>query len=453
MHFDLLICDEGHRLKNTQTQTWKLLTSCIETKRRIVLTGTPLQNDLQELFAIAEFCNPGHLGTSQSFRWAFLYLSQIQGNCHGMRKPLIEKKKSYSISSSYATISPSYWPEVSFWDRKGNLYSNKLLFDVLYGSLYFPTVCSPGMKCHNCILFFRRVYEDPISRSRQPDASPLERDLGEARAAALQKLVAGFTLRRTEEVNEAYLPPKVCDDTWHVISSTKFSKNSFFNFPPLKPKEEVSVFCRPSSFQSHAYRRLLDSRFVVSAIQSDNVASHFACISALKKLCNHPSLILAKKEAQRWDKLTVGFFFRQAGRFGTGMAKWRRTCKKLFFPFPFRPASPTPPRKLSHFPFSPGITKIFFLLWGEWVIITWVIISSRLINKIWIANDELKDCCGAVRCFMFYPWMFRIMARSRLSFCSLSRWYVVAEFWAWNVLIFNLRSETVHSSIIARYLC
>ena len=70
MKFDLLICDEGHRLKNTSTQTWKLLTSCVETKRRIVLTGTPLQNDLQELFSIAEFCNPGRLGTAQTFRWA-----------------------------------------------------------------------------------------------------------------------------------------------------------------------------------------------------------------------------------------------------------------------------------------------------------------------------------------------------------------------------------------------
>ena len=70
MKFDLLICDEGHRLKNTSTQTWKLLTSCVETKRRIVLTGTPLQNDLQELFSIAEFCNPGRLGTAITFRLA-----------------------------------------------------------------------------------------------------------------------------------------------------------------------------------------------------------------------------------------------------------------------------------------------------------------------------------------------------------------------------------------------
>ena len=34
----------------------------IPTRRRILLTGTPVQNDLQEFFAIVEFCNPGVLG-------------------------------------------------------------------------------------------------------------------------------------------------------------------------------------------------------------------------------------------------------------------------------------------------------------------------------------------------------------------------------------------------------
>ena len=35
----------------------------LPTRRRVVLTGTPIQNDLQEFFSIVEFCNPGVLGT------------------------------------------------------------------------------------------------------------------------------------------------------------------------------------------------------------------------------------------------------------------------------------------------------------------------------------------------------------------------------------------------------
>ena len=44
---DLLVCDEAHRLKNSDNQTSRALDS-IPVKRRVLLTGTPMQNDLQE---------------------------------------------------------------------------------------------------------------------------------------------------------------------------------------------------------------------------------------------------------------------------------------------------------------------------------------------------------------------------------------------------------------------
>lgn len=44
---DLVICDEGHLLKNSKTSLSKAVNR-IRTLRRIVLTGTPLQNNLNE---------------------------------------------------------------------------------------------------------------------------------------------------------------------------------------------------------------------------------------------------------------------------------------------------------------------------------------------------------------------------------------------------------------------
>ncbi|KAK4574245.1 DNA-dependent ATPase protein rad54 [Recurvomyces mirabilis] len=63
----LMLCDEGHRLKNGESQTFEALNS-LNVKKRVILSGTPIQNDLSEYFALLNFANPGYLGTRQDFR-------------------------------------------------------------------------------------------------------------------------------------------------------------------------------------------------------------------------------------------------------------------------------------------------------------------------------------------------------------------------------------------------
>ena len=66
--WDVVVCDEGHRLKNSDgNQTIDALMAC-RASQRIVLTGTPIQNDLDELFAIVSFACPGYFGSLSSFR-------------------------------------------------------------------------------------------------------------------------------------------------------------------------------------------------------------------------------------------------------------------------------------------------------------------------------------------------------------------------------------------------
>ncbi|KAM4792209.1 DNA repair and recombination protein RAD54B isoform 1-T1 [Cyanocitta cristata] len=192
VEFNLLICDEGHRLKNSTIKTTTALTS-LSCERRIILTGTPIQNDLQEFYALIEFVNPGILG---------------------------------SLST------------------------------------------------------YRKIYEEPIVRSREPSATEEEKELGVKRAAELTRLTRLFILRRTQEVINKFLPPK---------------------------KESI-IFCRPTALQLELYRKLLSSHVITSCLQGRLENSpHLMCIGALKKLCNHPCLLFKAIKEKSHDPMSEDY--------------------------------------------------------------------------------------------------------------------------------------------------
>ncbi|NXX49555.1 RA54B protein, partial [Tricholaema leucomelas] len=189
VEFNLLICDEGHRLKNSSIKTTTALTA-LSCERRIILTGTPIQNDLQEFYALIEFVNPGILG---------------------------------SLST------------------------------------------------------YRKIYEEPIVKSREPSATKEEKELGEKRAAELTRLTGFFILRRTQEVINQFLPPK---------------------------KESI-IFCLPTALQLELYRKLLSSQVIRSCLQGRLESSpHLVCIGALKKLCNHPCLLFKALKEKTCDAVS-----------------------------------------------------------------------------------------------------------------------------------------------------
>lgn len=90
--------------------------------------------------------------------------------------------------------------------------------------------------------------------------------MGEERAAELSRLTGMFILRRTQEIINRYLPPRV----------------------------DWTLFCEPSALQQELYQRLLCHRVFRDCMQgSTQTSTHLACITALKKLCNHPGLLYA----------------------------------------------------------------------------------------------------------------------------------------------------------------
>lgn len=69
--FDLVIVDEAHRLRNHQTLAWKFVAT-LNSKYLLLLTATPVQNDLRELYNLVNLLRPGTLGTYRSFRRRFM---------------------------------------------------------------------------------------------------------------------------------------------------------------------------------------------------------------------------------------------------------------------------------------------------------------------------------------------------------------------------------------------
>lgn len=55
--WELVVCDEGHYLKNAASQRFKNLCR-IQANQRLILSGTPIQNSLDELFALLRFLQP-----------------------------------------------------------------------------------------------------------------------------------------------------------------------------------------------------------------------------------------------------------------------------------------------------------------------------------------------------------------------------------------------------------
>jgi SNF2 family DNA or RNA helicase len=64
--YDLIIIDEAHKLKNNKTKNYEFVQN-LKKKFCLLLTATPIQNKIEEIFNLVSLLKPGHLGSETSF--------------------------------------------------------------------------------------------------------------------------------------------------------------------------------------------------------------------------------------------------------------------------------------------------------------------------------------------------------------------------------------------------
>ncbi|KAF9923701.1 TATA-binding protein-associated factor mot1 [Linnemannia zychae] len=192
IHWNYCILDEGHIIKNGRTKITKAV-KMIRANHRVILSGTPIQNNVLELWSLFDFLMPGFLGTERQFN-----------------------------------------------ERFGK----------------------------------------PIIASRDSKSSSREQEAGVLALEALHKQVLPFLLRRLKEDVLSDLPPKIIQDYYCELSDLQKQLYEEFSKSQLKHEmeEELSEETKKDSPQK---------------------ATHiFQALQYLRKLCNHPLLVVNEKHPE-----------------------------------------------------------------------------------------------------------------------------------------------------------
>src|ERR1035441_6315825 len=97
--WDLVIADEAHRLRNPQSASANLV-KALRTRRLLLLTATPVENRLEDLFHLVNLVRPGLLGTQQAFRRTYAarkageYAGNVEALQRQMREVMIRHRRS-----------------------------------------------------------------------------------------------------------------------------------------------------------------------------------------------------------------------------------------------------------------------------------------------------------------------------------------------------------------------
>ena len=188
--FNYCILDEGHIIKNSASKLTKSVKR-IRAEHRLILSGTPIQNNVLELWSLFDFLMPGFLGTEKVFNDKFA---------------------------------------------------------------------------------------KPIAVSRNSKTTSKEQEAGAIALESLHKQVLPFMLRRLKEEVLSDLPPKIIQDYFCELSDLQ--KRLYRDFA-TKQKSSIEQGVKD-----------------IGENESDSKSHVFQALQYMRKLCNHPALVLSPQHPQ-----------------------------------------------------------------------------------------------------------------------------------------------------------
>lgn len=87
MDYDMVIIDEAHKLKNKKTTNYQFVSE-LRKKYCLLLTATPVQNDMKELYNLINVLKPGQLGGQGQFQTSFILSKRTPKNERGLQDEL-----------------------------------------------------------------------------------------------------------------------------------------------------------------------------------------------------------------------------------------------------------------------------------------------------------------------------------------------------------------------------
>ncbi|MGL4755571.1 MAG: SNF2-related protein [Aeromonadaceae bacterium] len=140
VHWDLVVLDEAHRLRNvykTQNKTARALRTALTNVPKVLLTATPLQNSLMELYGLVSFIDEYAFGDEKSFRSQYSRMTspeqfgelkgRLQPFCHRtLRRQVME----YVKYTNRQPITQEFWPSDD----------EQALYDMVSGYLQRPSL-------------------------------------------------------------------------------------------------------------------------------------------------------------------------------------------------------------------------------------------------------------------------------------------------------------------------